>query len=298
MLNLDNSSPKQVAIEGTEAQFNSEVVEASLTQPVIAYFTAQWCGPCKTMGPIIEQEVAKAKGKVQLVKYDVDKNRNLAAQLRIQSIPTIYAFFEGKPINGFAGAKTASEIGTFITELIKQSGGVTIDDKLEEAEEILDKGGVVEAMQIYGAVLQEFPDNAVAYAGMIRCHLTSNDLENADAMIEGIPESIAHSKEIESVKATIALRKQALDSGPISQLETKVATNPDDHQSRFDLAIALHSNGNVEGAVTELLELFRRDREWNEEAAKKQLLTIFDALKPENPIALKGRRKLSSLIFN
>ena len=297
MLDLGRTTGQNGVATGTEANFNTEVIEASQNMPVLVYFTATWCGPCKTMGPIIEKEVTKAKGKIRLVKYDVDQNRNLAAQMRVQSIPTVYAFVGGRPVDGFTGAKSASEIEKFVTGAIKKGGGTTVDDHLSRAEELLDSGGVVEATQIFARILQESPENPTAYAGLIKCHLASDDIERAEAMMTGVPEAIVQSKEIESVRASLALMKQSLQSGPINQLEDKVQANPEDHQSRFDLAVALHSNGDVEASVNELLELFRRDREWNDEAAKKQLFTIFDALKPQDPIVLQGRRKLSSLIF-
>ena len=297
MLNVNQTSPETFITEGSEVNFNSEVIEASSEQPVIAYFTATWCGPCKTMGPIIEQEVSKAKGKLKLVKYDVDNNRNLAMQMRIQSIPTIYAFHEGNPIDGFMGAKPTSEITEFISKLVKLGGGVTLEEKLQEANELLKNHGVVEAMQIFASILQENPENPAAYAGLIKCHLYSDELDKAEAMLSGVPQSITNSSEIEAVKAKILLSQQALNSGPTNQFENNLRENPDDHQSRYDLAIALYSNDDVEGSVEELLELFRRDKEWNDGAAKQQLLTIFEALNPQDPIVLKGRRRLTSMIF-
>lgn len=298
MLELNNPSSGTFVKEGSEQTFMTDVVEESKSTPVLAYFTATWCGPCKTMGPIIESAVNKAKGKVKLVRLDVDENQNIAGQLRIQSIPTIYAFLNGQPVDGFTGAKTASEIEKFITDIVKKGGGTTIEDVLEEAHELLEGGGVAEASQIFATILRDSPENPVAYAGLISCHLLSDDLTRAEAMLQSVPSEISNSKEIEGVRANLELKQQARSSGPIQSLAAKVRDNPDDLQGRFDLAIALYSDNKIEDAINELLEIFKRDREWNDEAAKSQLIKIFNSLKPEDPIALKGRRKMSSLIFS
>ncbi len=298
MLNLNNPSSETFVKEGSEQSFMTDVVEESKSIPVLAYFTASWCGPCKTMGPIIESAVNKAKGKVKLVRLDVDENQNIAGQLRIQSIPTIYAFMNGQPVDGFTGAKTAAEIEKFISEIVKKGGGTTIEDVLKEAEELLENGGVAEASQIFASILQEYPENPVAYAGLISCHLLSDDLKRAEAMLQSVPSAISNSKEIEGVRANLELKQQAKSSGPTQSLAEQVRINPDDLQGRLDLAIALYANNQIEEAINELLEIFKRDQEWNEEAAKTQLLKIFSSMKPEDPIVLKGRRKLSSLIFS
>ena len=299
MLNLNNPSTQSLIKEGSEKTFMTDVIEESKTTPVLAYFTASWCGPCKTMGPIIEDAVNKANGKVKLVRLDVDANQNIAGQLRIQSIPTIYAFTNGQPVDGFTGAKTESEIQQFISEIVKASGGTTVEDILDEATQLLDSGGVAEASQIFASVLQDYPENPVAYAGLISCHLLSDDdLSRAEAMLEAVPAAISNATEIEGIRANLELKRQAQSSGPIQTLVETVRTNPDNLQGRFDLAIAYYSSDQIEEAIDELLEIFKRDREWNEEAAKTQLLKIFNSLKPEDPIALKGRRKLSSLVFS
>ena len=298
MLNLNKPTSETFVKQGSEQTFMTDVVEESKSTPVLAYFTASWCGPCKTMGPIIESAVNKTKGKVKLVKLDVDENQNIAGQLRIQSIPTIYAFMDGQPVDGFTGAKTAAEIEKFIADIVKKGGGTTIEDILAEAQELLDKGGVAEASQIFATILRDNPENPVAYAGLISCHLLSDDLKRAAAMLQSVPEAIANSKEIEGVRANLELKQEARKSGPIHKLAAKVSNNPDDLQGRFDLAIAFYSNKQIEEAINELLEIFKRDQDWNDGAAKSQLFKIFNAMKSEDPIALKGRRKLSSLIFS
>ena len=297
MLDINNLSSESFVKEGTEQTFMTDVVEESKTTPVLAYFTASWCGPCKTMGPIIENAVNKAKGKIKLVRLDVDANQNIAGQLRIQSIPTVYVFMDGQPIDGFTGAKTPSEIEKFLSEIVKKSGGTTIDDVLEEAGELLESGGVAEASQVFATVLRDYPENPVAYAGLISCHLLSDDLSRAEAMLQSVPSAISNSKEIEGVRASLELKQQALSSGPTDSLAERVRNNPGDLQARFDLAIALYSSNKTEEAIDELLEVFKRDQEWNDGAAKSQLLKIFNSMKPEDPLVLKSRRRLSSLIF-
>jgi putative thioredoxin len=284
----------------TEATFMADVVDASQDVPVIVDFWAPWCGPCKTLGPALEKAVTEAKGKVKMVKVDVDQNQQIAAQLRIQSIPTVYGFYKGQPVDGFQGAVTPSEIKSFIDRLITAAGGEG-DDGLEEAveaaEQMLSEGAAVDAAQTFAAILGEDPANAAAYGGLVRAHLAMGEAEQAQALIDNAPAEIATSAEVEAARAQLDLSRQAADAGPVAELRAQVEANPDDHQARFDLATALHANGQTEEAVDTLLELFRRDREWNDGAAKTQLFKIFDALKPQDPIALNGRRKLSSMIF-
>ncbi|MEM6729723.1 MAG: co-chaperone YbbN, partial [Pseudomonadota bacterium] len=275
-------------------------VEASEATPVIVDFWATWCGPCKTLTPALEAAVKKAKGAVKLVKVDVDQNQAIAAQLRIQSIPTVYAFYKGQPIDGFQGAVAASEIDAFIERITKASGGSAdggLGDAVAAAEEMLAEGAVADAAQTFAAVLGEDPNHAGAYGGLVRAHVALGELDQAEAILNGAPAEITDTAEIEAARAQLELARQASNAGPVAELRAAVDASPDDHQARFDLAQALHAAGDAEAAVTELLELFRRDREWNDGAAKTQLFTIFDALKPNDPVVLTGRRKLSSMIF-
>ncbi len=281
----------------TEATFMADVVEASKEVPVIVDFWATWCGPCKTLGPQLEAAVTEAKGKVRLVKIDVDKNQGIAQQMRIQSIPTVYAFWQGQPVDGFQGAVPQSEIKAFIDRLSGLAGDGGLAEALAAAEEMLTQGAATDAAETFAAILAEEPENAAAMGGLARAHLALGNDDQAEALINNAPAKIAHAPEIEAVRAQLALRKQAASAGPVAELRAAVEADPKNHQARYDLAQALHAQGDIEGAVDELLELFRRDRNWNDEAAKKQLFTIFDALKPEDPIALDGRRRLSSLIF-
>ncbi|WP_158965478.1 thioredoxin [Chachezhania sediminis] len=285
----------------TEANFMADVVDASQEVPIVVDFWAPWCGPCKTLGPMLEDAVKAAKGAVKMVKVNVDEAQMIAGQLRIQSIPTVYAFYQGQPIDGFQGAVPASEVKAFIDRLVQAAGGEApgagLDAAVEAAEEMLGEGAAVDAAQTFAAILEEDPHHAAAYGGLVRAHIAMDDLDQAEAILNGAPAEISHSPELEAAHAQLELARQAAGAGPVAELQAKVDADPGDLQARFDLAQALHANGKVQEAVDQLLDLFKRDREWNEGAAKAQLFTIFDALKPNDPIVLNGRRKLSSMIF-
>lgn len=289
----------------TEATFMQDVVEASMRAPVIVDFWAPWCGPCKTLGPMLEAAVTKAKGAATMAKINVDENQRLAQALAqqglpLQSIPTVVAFVQGRPVDMFQGALPASEIDAFLKKVVEAAGGTAdggLGEALEAAEQMLAEGAVADAAQTFAAILGEDDRNAAAYSGLARAHIALGDLDQAEAVLNGAPAEIAEAAEIETAFAQIELARQAENVGPVAELRAAVDANPGDLQARFDLAQALHASGDTGAAVDELLELFRRDREWNDGAAKTQLFTIFDALKPNDPVVLNGRRKLSSMIF-
>jgi putative thioredoxin len=291
-------APTDLIKDVSEATFMTDVVEASQTMPIIVDFWAPWCGPCKTLGPQLEAAVIAAKGKVKMVKVNVDENQQIAAQLRVQSIPTVYAFFEGQPIDGFQGAVPESQIKEFVTKLAamsKEDGG--LGEALEAAEEMLEAGENDDAAQTFAAILEEEPENASAMSGLARAHLAMDQIDEAEAVLNTAPDAIFNAPEIDAARAQIELARQAQSAGPLGDLEAALNANPDDHTARFDFALALHADGKVQEAVDQLLELFKRDRDWNDGAAKTQLFTIFDALPAKDEIALNGRRRLSSMIF-
>ena len=294
----ENALPQGDLIkDSSEATFMADVIETSREVPVIVDFWAPWCGPCKQLGPALEAAVTAAKGRVKMVKVNVDENQMIAGQLRIQSIPTVYAFWQGQPVDGFQGALPGSEIQKFIDRVAGMAGDGGLGEALDMAEQSLTEGDALGAAEIFAAILGEEPENPAAFGGLVRAHLAAGNLEQAEAFLAGAPARIAQAKEVEAARAQIELAKQAANAGPEAELRAAVAADPANNQARFDLAVALNAAGKVEEAVDELLDLFRRDREWNDGAARAQLFTIFDALKPQDPIVLKGRRKLSSMIF-
>lgn len=300
-LNLGAAPAADLIKDTTEATFMQDVVDASQELPIVVDFWAPWCGPCKTLGPQLEAAVIAAKGAVKMVKVNVDEAQQIAGQLQIQSIPTVFAFYKGQPVDGFQGAQPESEIKAFIDRVVKAGGGEAPGEELsaavEAAEEMLAEGAAADAAQTFAAILGEDPNHAGAYAGMVRAHIAMDALDQAEALLNGAPIEISKAPELEAAHAQLELARQAADAGPVADLTAAVEANADDLQARFDLAQALYANGDAEAAVDHLLILFGKDREWNEEAAKTQLFTIFDALTATDPIALNGRRKLSSMIF-
>ena len=297
MLGLKKKTSSGSVKTGSEATFASDVIEASRGAPVIAYFSASWCGPCKTFGPALEAAVQAAKGAVTLVKFDVDTCQQLAAQLGVQSVPTVFGFAGGQPVDGFMGAQPASQIKALVSKLAKMGKGDDVSADIEEAENLLTSGAAVEAAQRFASILGEQPDNAAAIGGMARAYLSLGNIDSAEAILNSAPAEIAESREILAAKASVDLARQAAGTGPVGELRSKVSADPGDHEARLKLAVALHADGRNEEAIDELLELFRRDREWRDGAAQTQLLKIIDSLKPNDPVALKGRRRLSSMIF-
>lgn len=298
MLEFGGEAASQTVMDGSQMTFAEDVIQASEETPVIAYFRADWCGPCKSFGPELEKAVRSAGGKVKLVKIDVDANQQLAQQLNVRSIPTVYIFADGQPVDAFAGAKTASELDALVKDLAQRAGKNGVEEAIESAESLLAEGAVVQAAQAFASILSQVPDSAPAYSGLVRTHVAMGELDRAEGILRTVPNSVAGAKEIDTARSSVELARQAEKAGPVNKLQDRVAAFPDDHEARFELATALHAAGNAEAAIDHLLELFRRDRDWNDDAARQQLFRIFDSLKPEDPLALRGRRRLSSLIFS
>ncbi|MFN3744160.1 MAG: thioredoxin [Hyphomicrobiaceae bacterium] len=284
--------------DSSTAGFGKDVIEASRAQPVIVDFWAPWCGPCKQLTPVLEKVVRAAGGKVRLVKINIDEHPALAQQLRVQSIPTVYAFLDGRPVDGFAGAQPESAVKAFVDRLIGDAGAADLEHAIQEGEKAFEEGDLQTAAEIFAAVLQEERDNIKALAGLARCYLKTGDLERAEQTLALAPPEKRDAPQLASVRAAIGLAKRGQDTGNLGELKARVEANPADHQARIDLATALAAIGEKEAAVSQLLESFRRDRKWNDEAARKQLVELFDAWGPKDPATLEGRRRLSSLLFS
>ncbi len=293
-----NPGDGDIIKDGTTASFVKDVIEASKDVPVIVDFWAAWCGPCKQLTPILERVVRAYAGKVRLVKIDVDANQAVAAQLRIQSMPTVYAFRDGRPLDGFVGAQTEAEVRAFVERLVGADEASDIEAVLNSASELIDEGDLQGAAEIYAAILQEDRENVAALAGLAQCYIKSGDYERARQTISLVPPDNRSLAAVEAVNAALDLAEKAANVGDLAGFEARLGADPADHQARYDLAVGLAGMGKNAEALDHLLEIVRRDRKWNEEAARKQLLQFFDAWGSKEPLVGEGRRRLSSLLFS
>jgi putative thioredoxin len=293
--------------DSTDRAFKADVIDASLEAPVMVDFWAPWCGPCRTLSPIIEKVVNEQGGKVRLVKINIDENPGVAGQLGIQSIPTVFAFAGGRPVDGFQGALPESEVRRFAERVIAAAGPAepqagSVEEQLATAlaaaGEALSAGDLNQAAQIYGMVLQHQPDNAAAALGMAKVFLEAGDTGQAQAVLDGIPEAERKGDDYASVLARLKLATEAAGLSETDELEARINADPDDLQARFDLAVVLNAAGDRQQAAEALVGIMKRDRAWNEDAARRKLLELFEAWGPKDPATLKGRRLLSSLLFS
>ena len=291
--------PGDLIKDSDEKSFGQDVIAASKQVPVIVDFWAPWCGPCKTLGPLLEKTVQAARGKVKLVKIDIDKNQRIAQQLRIQSIPAVYAFHNGQPVDGFVGALPESQVKAFVNRLAGAAGPSPVEEILTEAKAALEAGDVQGAAGIYQEVLQAEPDNPAALGGLAKLLAQNGQVDQAKQFLAQVPADLAGHADVAGAKAAIALAEQTSGvADDTAEFMAKLAANANDHQARFDLALALLKAGDRERAVDELLDIIKRDRNWNEQAARNQLIKLFEAFGPTDPLTKAGRRKLSSILFS
>ena len=285
--------------DSTTASFMADVVEASMNVPVIVDFWAPWCGPCKTLGPVIEKVVREAAGAVRLVKVDIDQSPEIAQQMRVQSIPAVFAFKDGRPVDGFAGALPESKVREFVKKLTGGAAGDSpLDEALDAADEMLAQEDFQGAGGIYSQVVQHDPINVRGFAGVAKCLIGMGQLEQAREMLEEPPEGLGKAPEIQAVISQLDLAAASADAGEAGELRAAVEADPKNLDARFDLAMALYGNNDREGAVDELLESIRMNRAWNEEAARKQLVKLFEAFGHGDPLTIDARKRLSSILFS
>jgi putative thioredoxin len=298
MLQPAGTAAPDVSIRDTTTQtFVKDVIEESRRQPVLVDFWATWCEPCKQLTPILEKVVKAAKGKVKLVKMDIDKHPSVAGQLGIQSIPAVIAFVNGQPADGFMGALPESQVVAFLERLTRDKIGGEAKDLLAAADVALAKGDATGAAEIYAQVLAEDSANAPALAGLVRCYVQTGALDQARQTLAMVPKDKENDAAVAAARAALELADQAKTVGPVADLEQKVAANPLDHQARFDLALALNSKGRRQDALEQLITIVKRDRKWNDDGARKQLVQFFDAWGPTDEATIEGRKRLSSILF-
>ena len=292
------AAPEGAVKDTTTQGFVKDVIEESKRQPVLVDFWAEWCGPCKQLTPVLEKVVKAAKGKVKLVKMDIDKHPSIPGQLGIQSIPAVFAFVNGQPVDGFLGALPESQVTAFIERVTKDRIGGEEKDALKAADAALADGDAAGAADLYAQVLAQDSGNIAALAGLARAYLQTGAVEQAKQTLALVPEAKRNDAAVAAARAALELIEQAKSVGPVGELEQKVAANPLDHQARFDLAVALNSKGKRQEAVDQLLDIVKRDRKWNDDGARKQLVQLFDAWGPTDEATVAGRKRLSSILFS
>ena len=283
--------------ETTTQTFVKDVIEESKRQPVLIDFWAPWCGPCRQLTPVLEKAVRAAKGKVKLVKMNIDDHPAIPGQMGIQSIPAVIAFVNGQPADGFMGALPEGQVNAFIERVTKGQVGGETKDLLAEADAALAAGNTEAAAGIYSEILAEDKANVPALAGLARAYVAANQIEKAKQILTQVPEAKRNDAAVAAARAALDVAEQASSVGPVGELEQKVAANPLDHQARFDLAVALNANGKRQEAVEQLMEIVKRDRKWNDDGARKQLVQFFEAWGPTDEATVAGRKKLSSVLF-
>jgi putative thioredoxin len=299
MLNLGATAAvaEDVVRETTTQSFVKDVIEESRRQPVLVDFWAPWCGPCKQLTPVLEKAVRAAKGKAKLVKMNIDDHPAIPGQMGIQSIPAVIAFVNGQPVDGFLGALPESQVTAFLERLVKDRGGGEEKDLLKAADAALAEGDAVRAADLYAKILAQDAGNVSALAGLARAYVGTGAVEQAKQTLALVPEAKRNEAPVAAARAALELAQQATSLGPVAELEQKVAANPLDHQARFDLAVALNAKGRRQQALDHLLEIVRRDRKWNDDGARKQLVQLFEAWGPIDEATVEGRRRLSSILF-
>ncbi|MGD8325754.1 MAG: thioredoxin [Sphingomonadales bacterium] len=299
----ENNQSQDWIKDATTESFMADVVEASQNVPVLVDFWATWCGPCKTLGPTLEKLVMAAKGKVRLVKVDVDQNQMIASQMGVQSIPAVFAFWNGRPVDYFTGALPESQLQQFISKVLSQTNAGAdgldqdLDHLVQAAEQSLAQGAHEQAAQIYSQLLQADSQNVTALAGLAKCHIAGGNLEQAEQVLNLVPPNKKEDSEVRSAQAQLALAKDAGDGADLNALNAALDADENNHQVRFDRAKAYIGAGQSEAAIDDLLYIISKDADWEDGAARTELLKIFDALGFDNPLAIQGRRRLSSLIF-
>ncbi|MBL8708836.1 MAG: thioredoxin [Rhodospirillaceae bacterium] len=295
--------PADLIKDASQQSFKADVLDASMQVPVIVDFWAPWCGPCKQLGPLLEKVVKEARGAVRMVKINVDENQALAGQMRIQSIPAVYAFFQGRPVDGFQGVQPEGQLKAFVGRLAQLAGGAAgaspIEEALEHADAAHAEGDHASAVEIFGQILEHEPENLKAIAGIVRCLIALGELEQAAEFLGRTPKGKEGDAAIAAARAQLEVAQAGQKAaGQSDALQARVDANPKDFEARCELAQALFAGGEREAAVDHLLEVVRMNRAWNEEAARKQLVTFFEAMGPTDPLTLSGRRRLSSLLFS